>query len=83
MSHRRQPASRSLEQELSARYGVLLTHRQLADLLGRTPGGLRYSLASPTDARTRALRESALRVGRRLYYPAAKVAAIIERGRAT
>lgn len=31
----------SLEQQITTRYGILLSHTQLAELLGRTPGGLR------------------------------------------
>jgi hypothetical protein len=33
-----------LEERLTERYGVLLSQTQLASLLNRTPGGLRYSL---------------------------------------
>lgn len=32
-----------LEERLLERYGVLLSQTQLASLLDRTPGGLRYS----------------------------------------
>jgi hypothetical protein len=66
--------------QLTERFGPLLTHDQLAALLGRTPGGLRYSLGHPADESTRALRDCGRRIGRRVYYPAAEVAAIISRG---
>jgi hypothetical protein len=66
--------------EITQRFGVLLTHSQLAELLGRSSGGLRYSLISPTDECTRALRDCGCRIGRRVYYPALDVANIIGRG---
>ena len=68
----------ALEAQLTARFGPLLTHQQLAALLGRSTAGLRWSLANPCDLRTVALRDCALRVGRRLYYPAGAGATIIE-----
>lgn len=70
----------SLEQQITTRYGILLSQTQLAELLGRTPGGLRYSLSYPSDQHTRALRASGRKIGRRVYYPAAEVAQIIEGG---
>ena len=70
----------SLEQKITTRYGILLSHNQLAELLGRTPGGLRYSLSYPSDQHTRELKASGRKIGRRVYYPAAEVAQIIESG---
>lgn len=70
----------TLERQLFDRYGLLLTQQQLAAFLGRTPAGLRWSLANPADARTFALRDCARRVGRRLYYPATEVATILAGG---
>jgi hypothetical protein len=64
-----------LETWITERYGLLLSQTQLAGLLGRTPGGLRYSLSYPSDDRARALKAC----GRRVYYPAAEVALIIGR----
>jgi len=34
----------TLENQITERYGLLLSQTQLAQLLGRTTGGLRYSL---------------------------------------
>ena len=48
----------SLEQKITTRYGILLSQTQLAELLGRTPGGLRYSLSYPSDQHTRDLKAS-------------------------
>ena len=66
-----------LENKLTGLYGPLLSQDQLAQLLGRSAGGLRYSLCNPCDAKTQALKDCARRVGRRVYYPASDVAAII------
>ena len=70
-------ATNYLETQLTERYGVLLSQTQLAELLGRTPGGLRYSLCHPPDFQTRKLRSCGRRIGRRVYYPATEVARII------
>lgn len=67
----------TLEKQITERYGLLLSQTQLAELLGRTTGGLRYSLSYPRDHQTRALKASGRRIGRRVYYPVAEVAAII------
>jgi hypothetical protein len=66
-----------LKAQLTERYGLLLSQTQLAELLGRTPGGLRYSLSYPSDAQTRALKACGRKIGRRVYYPANEVAQII------
>lgn len=76
-THREEP--NRLELQIADRYGVLLSQTQLAELLGRSPGGLRYSLSYPSDDRTRALKACGRRIGRRVYYPAAEVAQIIVR----
>ena len=57
-----------LEQQLRDSYGLLLTISQLAELLGRTPAGLRWTLASKDCLRT---------VGGRAYISATDVAAIL------
>ncbi|MFC1602322.1 hypothetical protein ACFL3U_02010 [Pseudomonadota bacterium] len=67
----------TLEKQVTERYGLLLSQTQLAELLGRTPGGLRYSLSYPSDHQTRALKACGRRIGRRVYYPATEVAQII------
>ncbi len=66
-----------LEIQISERYGLLLSQTQLAELLGRSIGGLRYSLSYPCDALTRALKASGRKIGRRVYYPATEIAQII------
>ena len=66
-----------LENQLTERFGLLLSQSQLAELLGRTTGGLRYSLSYPSDQSTRALKACGRKIGRRVYYPASEVARII------
>ena len=66
-----------LEAHIVERYGALISQTQLAELLGRTPGGLRYSLCYPSDDHTRALKACGRKIGRRVYYPAREIAQII------
>ncbi len=67
----------TLENQLTECFGLLLSQTQLAKLLGRTTGGLRYSLSYPSDQSTRALKACGRKIGRRVYYPASEVARII------
>lgn len=67
----------TLEQQLTERFGLLMSQTQLAELLGRSTGGLRYSLSYPSDASIRALKACGRKIGRRVYYPASEVARII------
>ena len=67
----------ALQNQITDRYGLLLSQSQLAELLGRTTGGLRYSLSYPSDHQTRALKRCGRKIGRRVYYPAIEVAQII------
>ena len=69
--------SSQLEFQLNERYGLLLSQSQLAELLDRTTGGLRYSLSYPCDHQTRALKTCGRKIGRRVYYPASEVARTI------
>ena len=70
----------TLTEQLSERYGLLMSQTQLAQLLGRSTGGLRYSLCYPCDAQTRALKACGRKIGRRVYYPATEIARIIIQG---
>ena len=67
----------TLGNQLMERFGLLMSQAQLAELLGRSTGGLRYSLSYPSDARTRALKACGRKIGRRIYYPVSEVARII------
>jgi hypothetical protein len=67
----------TLENQIAERYGLLISQTQLAELLGRTTGGLRYSLSYPSDQSTRALKACGRKIGRRVYCPATEIARII------
>jgi hypothetical protein len=67
----------TLENQLMERFGLLMSQAQLAELLGRSTGGLRYSLSYPSDVSTRALKACGRKIGRRMYYPVSDVARII------
>jgi len=71
------PNAVKLENQITERYGLLLSQTQLAQLLGRTTGGLRYSLSYPCDHQTRSLKACGRKIGRRVYYPASEIAQII------
>ena len=77
MQDTRSSNNTQFENKITDLYGPLLSQAQLAQLLGRSAGGLRYSLCYPCDSRTKALKECSRRIGRRVYYPASEVAAII------
>ncbi len=77
MEDKARPTSTTLHEQLTVRFGILLSQAQLAELLGRTTGGLRFSLSVPADDKTRALKACGRRIGRRVYYPAVEVARII------
>jgi len=80
MKNSKDPSAGTLAQQITERYGLLLSQAQLAELLGRSADGLRYSLKCPSDSSTRALRACGRKVGRRVYYPAVEVARIILSG---
>lgn len=67
----------SLARQITERYGLLLSQAQLAELLGRSADGLRYSLKCPSDSSTRELKACGRKVGRRIYYPSSEVARIL------
>ena len=67
----------TLENQITERFGLLLSQTQLAALLGRTTSGLRYSLSYSCDQQTRALKACGRKIGRRVYYPAMEIARII------
>jgi hypothetical protein len=71
----------SLAQQITERYGLLLSQAQLAELLGRLVDGLRdglrYSLKCPSDSSRRALKACGQKVGRRVYDPAAEAVRVI------
>ena len=47
MQDKESPNASALENQITERYGLLLSQTQLAELLGRTTGGLRYKPELP------------------------------------
>ena len=67
MQDKESPDVALLQNQITERYGLLISQTQLAELLGRTTGGLRYSLSYPSDQSTRALKACGRKIGRRVY----------------
>lgn len=66
------------EEVLLQRYGSpLLTIQQVAEVLDRSPEGLRISLAGESDV-ARRLRPSKVKIGRRVYWRTNGVAQMID-----
>lgn len=63
---------------LIERYGLLLTYTELAEVLGRSPDGLRISLSNPRDVWTQRLSLAKVRFGRRVLFRSADVGKLID-----
>lgn len=59
-----------------AKYGPLITLAQLAGVLNRSPEGLRISLRG-SDAFSKKVNESRVKLGRRVYFSVPKIAKIL------
>jgi hypothetical protein len=57
----------SVEDYLVERFGLLMSISDLADLLGRSPDGVRVSLYTDTEV-SRKLKPTMVKVGRRVYF---------------
>jgi hypothetical protein len=68
-------------QYLLTHFGPLLTLSHLAEVLHRSPNGLRMALARKREPFTVALASTRRQVGRRLYFEARRVAEIIDQDR--
>lgn len=55
------------EEYLLNRFGPLMSILDIANLLGRSPDGVRVSLYSDTDI-SRKLKPAMIRIGRRVYF---------------
>ena len=67
------------EELILAKYGrPLLNLEQVADLLDRSPGGLRITLCRSGDLSTK-LRECRARIGRRVMFRVADLAKMLDR----
>lgn len=63
----------NLEESLVEKYGPLLTMTQLAELLHRSPDGLRIALQS-RQPYTEQINRARLKIGRRVYFRASQIA---------
>ena len=68
-------------QHLLTHFGPLLILSHLAEVLHSTPNGLRMAMTRKTEPFTAALAGTRRRVGRRLYFEARRVAAVIDQDR--
>lgn len=65
------------EQILFEKYGPLMTLGQLAEVLGRSPDGLRLCLRQDNELSRRLVSEKK-KLGRRVYFRAAGIARLID-----
>ncbi|CAG9194769.1 MULTISPECIES: helix-turn-helix domain-containing protein [Burkholderia] len=63
---------------LSNRYSVLLTLEQLAQILDRSPSGLRYSLSTSRSDWVRHINAAKVHIGRRVYFHTEAIARLID-----
>jgi len=66
----------TIEDQLSAKYGPVLTIVQLAEVLHRSAEGLRISIRSNSDC-SKSINAARLKVGRRVYFRTADVARLL------
>jgi hypothetical protein len=65
------------EQFLIEKYGLLLTIGQVAEMLKRSPDGLRITLRTNSDFALR-MKAARLKLGRRVYFRAPEIARLID-----
>lgn len=63
---------------LKERYSVLLTMVQLAEILNRSPEGLRISLSSSHSDWANQINSTKVRIGRRVYFRTEGIARLID-----
>ena len=68
---------KSTSDHLLEKYGPLITIEQLAQALSRKSSGLRGVLQKPTEPWMFELNRVKRRIGRRIYFPTAAVAALL------
>jgi hypothetical protein len=66
-----------VEDYLIDRFGLLMSITDLADLLGRSPDGVRVSLYSDTEV-SRKLKPTMVKVGRRVYFRTLQVKDVLD-----
>jgi hypothetical protein len=68
-----QPHEKAIEQSLVGLYGPLLSLVQLANLLHRSPDGLRIALSSNQPYALQ-INEARVKIGRRVYFRTGEIA---------
>ncbi|KKO71542.1 hypothetical protein [Kerstersia gyiorum] len=63
---------------LKERYSVLLTLAQLAEVLNRSPDGLRISLSSSQSDWADQINSTKVKIGRRVYFRTEGIARLID-----
>lgn len=66
-----------LEEQLLSKFGPLLTLKQLAEVLHRSPQGLTFTLSRDSDF-AQQINSTKLRLGRRVYFRSNLLAAVLE-----
>jgi len=66
----------TIEETLLQSFGPLLSISQLADILDRSPEGLRISLRNSSEWATR-INQARLKIGRRVYFRTSEIAEVL------
>ena len=64
-------------------YGPLLTYQQLAELLGRSVSGLRWTLTAESEKEktwVKKINNARVKIGRRIHFKTSAIAELIEEG---
>lgn len=67
-------------QYLLSKYGPLLTLKHVAEVMHTTPNGVRMAITRQRQPFAAGLADAQRRVGRRVYFEARRVAAVIDHG---
>ena len=65
------------EEALFHKFGPLLTLTQVAEILDRSPDGLRFTIRT-NNPLGRSLRDSRVKIGRRVHFKAKAIAALVD-----
>ena len=68
----------AIQETMAQQYGPLLSTAQLAEILGRSEGGLRYTAHSRSPLGI-ALRDARVRIGRHVRYRTSDIARLLSR----
>lgn len=69
-------SSVSIGESISGKYGPLLSLQELAEILHRSPGGLRIALRGE-QSYAKKINSTRIRIGRRIYFSTPAIAQLI------